>query len=93
MAFVVERGLEMFNSSLTKQDIYSLILHKAQDYSGIIFETLNGQLQNLVNFLFHFSMMMVVVYGLLTEGEALGFFAFLPCPMMKNKSSLKNLNK
>ena len=81
-AVVVERGLEMFNSSLTKQDIYSLILHKAQNYSGIIFETLNGQLQNLVNFLFHFSMMMVVVYGLLTEGEALKkwFFRLSPLP-------------
>ena len=81
-AVLVERGLELFNSDLSKQDIYSLILHKAQDYSGLIFETLNGQLRNIFNFLFYFSMMMVTIYGLLTEGEALKqwFFRLSPLP-------------
>ncbi len=81
-AVLVERGLELFNSDLGKRDIYNLILLKTQDYSGLIFETLNGQLRNIFNFLFHFSMMMVVVYGLLTEGEALKqwFFRLSPLP-------------
>ena len=44
--------------------------------------------KNLVNFLFHFSMMMVVVYGLLTEGEALKQWVFRLSPLPDDEEQI-----
>ncbi len=81
-ALLVEKGLEFFNSDLTKQDIYQMVLTKAQSYSGLLFNTINGWLGNMVTFFFNFFIMMMVVYGLFIEGEALKkwFFRLSPLP-------------
>ena len=94
-AALVEKGLELANMDLNQEDIYQMILTKAQSYSGLLFNTLNGWLGDIFNFCFQFFVTMTVIYGIFTKGNSLKkwFFELSPLPNSEEQMVLEKFKQ
>ena len=88
VARLVQKGIEIFDLNLTKQDVYLMVLNKTQNYSGLLFDTVNGWVGDMLSFLFQFFVMMIIIYGFFIEGEELKEWSFKLSPLPDDEDQI-----
>ena len=75
--------------------LQGLILDTAKSTSTYVFDTINGWISNIFVFLFQFLIMLVVVFSLISEGEAIKqfFLELSPLPNDEEELVIKKFNQ
>ena len=87
-AVFLAKVLKTVGSDLTNEDLYQMVLQKAQSYSGIVISTINSIVGDTFSFLFSFLIMMMGVYGFFLEGEDLKKYIFTLSPLPDHEEQL-----
>lgn len=80
-ARLLQGTLDLFQISISKQEIYQELLSKTQGATSLIVDTFNGLISNTFNILFQFAMMILAMYGLFLEGPRLKRYVFTLSPL------------
>jgi predicted PurR-regulated permease PerM len=88
IAQTLESILALIDSSLSKEEIYQILLVKVQSYSGLALNTVNGLIGDTFTFLFQFLLMTLALYGLFIEGENLKAYVFKLSPLPNEQEQL-----
>ncbi|OGH03205.1 MAG: hypothetical protein A2600_08390 [Candidatus Lambdaproteobacteria bacterium RIFOXYD1_FULL_56_27] len=79
---------EVFNLKYNVSSLQSLILDWARNASSYLLDSINNWLGNLLGFLVNFMVMMVTLYGILAEGEAIKRFFVELSPLPADEEDL-----
>jgi predicted PurR-regulated permease PerM len=95
VAITLEQALETFNSDMSKEDFYSMIIEKARGYLGYFVQLFKSLVANTFNLIFQFFMMLVISYALFLSGDKLKeyFFTLSPLPTEQEQKILDNYNQ
>ncbi|MDT8448190.1 MAG: AI-2E family transporter [bacterium] len=92
---MMAQAFEVLDIKYNVSTLQKIIIDSAKTTSSYLLETVNSWLANLVAFLIHFAIMMVVIYGILAEGERVkNFFLELsPLPRVEEDLVLEKFNQ
>lgn len=95
IADIVNKGLEFTGSSMTKEQIYQVIIEKARTSLGSLIKLLNGLVANIFYLIFQFIILLLMVYSLFLSGDKLKeyFFKLSPLPEDQEQKILNSYNQ
>jgi predicted PurR-regulated permease PerM len=86
-ATLFQKVMDTFNVEITKNDLYTFALSKAQTVSGILGNILNNILSNTMSFILQFLMMVLAIFAIFVEGDRLKSFIFKISPLPEDEES------
>lgn len=87
-ATLMERGLDLVGSDLTKSEVYRLLLGKIQSYSGLVLSQINSWIGDTLNFLFQFLIMILAIYSFFLKGDKMKEYIFQLSPLPDDQEQL-----
>jgi predicted PurR-regulated permease PerM len=87
-ATMMKKALDLFGSDLTNEEVYAIILKKAQSYSGLILSQINSWLGDTLNFLFQFLIMILAIYSFFLRGDKMKEYIFELSPLPDDQEQL-----
>jgi predicted PurR-regulated permease PerM len=78
----------MANMDFNVANVKGLLLETSKDASSIIFNTLNAWISNIFSFFFHFIIMLIVVFTLLSDGDRIKAFLLALSPLPDDEEQL-----
>ena len=88
IAQFISSTAELFNVEFTPREFESFLLETIRSFSGYILNTINQWLGNVIMIVFHFIIMILVIYGLFVDGPTLKRFFFNLSPLPNDQEQL-----
>jgi predicted PurR-regulated permease PerM len=95
VALTLEHALDTFNSDMSKDDFYKMLIEKARGYLGYFVQLFKSLVANTFNLIFQFFIMLLISYALFLSGDGLKeyFFKLSPLPREQEQKILDNYNQ